>query len=141
VDAVLDVLQALGIGIALGMIAAASGRATSFAVIMGLVLGAIGGFIWAGADDASVPADLIAGAIGGFIAATIVGSVVAGARKRGGDDSGSVAVFITLAAVVVAVLSILFGLLALIPLGALLLLASARRRRAQRKHEGLRILR
>ena len=70
VDGVLDVLQALGIGIALGMLAAAAGRAAAAAAILGVILGAIGGAIWAGVDDASVPADLIAGAIGGLIAAT-----------------------------------------------------------------------
>jgi len=140
-DSAFDVLQALGIGIALGMLVAATGRGGGIALVLGAILGAIGGAIFAGIDDASLPADAIAAALGGLLAAAVIGSIVAGAIRRGGGGTGTTGVLVTLAGAVIGALSVLFAPLVLIPLAALLLLASARRRRAQRKHEGLRVLR
>jgi uncharacterized paraquat-inducible protein A len=70
----------------------------------------------------------------------VVSAVVAGAQARARGAS-SIGIIVAVVALVVAVLSVFvepFGLVALL---ALLWLASARRRRAQRKYEGLRVLR
>jgi hypothetical protein len=141
-DPVFAACQALGIGIAAGALAAAAGldgraRATGtfFAAALGLGLGALS----ASADDESVVLGALAGCLGAGLAGIVIAGVVAGARSRGAG--GSVGPIVALAALVVAGLSILLPPLALAAALGLLWLALARRRRSQRKFEGLRVLR
>ncbi len=71
----------------------------------------------------------------------MVADLVAAARRREGGGAGGIGLIVVVAATVLAGLSILFGPLALIALAGLLWLGAGRRRRSQRKYEGLRILR
>ena len=70
----------------------------------------------------------------------IVNGVVAGALARH-EGASSIGLIVALGALVLAGLSLLWGPIALVALLAIVWLGSARRRRAQRKYEGLRVLR
>jgi hypothetical protein len=101
-----------------------------------------------GADEPAWPAVPV-GALAGALAALVVRDVVAGAARRQGEDPselsagqpGTLTAIVIVAAVLVALLSLLLPPVSLIVLGALAWLATARRRRAGRKYEGLRVLR
>jgi hypothetical protein len=101
-----------------------------------------------GADEAVWPA-LPIGVAGSALAATVGRDVAAGAtrRTRDGVDAvtaqppAGVTALIVLAAAVVALLSLFVPPFALAAAAGLAWLAIARRRREQRKHEGLRVLR
>jgi hypothetical protein len=100
-----------------------------------------------GADEAVWPA-LPTGIIGAGVAAVVARDVAAGAsrRQQGGlgaqpQAAGGVTVIVVLAAVVVAALSLVIEPVSLVVLLALVLLWGSRRRQAERKHEGLRVLR
>lgn len=142
INAFPTICLAIGIGIATGMIAgttglegSARGRMTLLAVVMGLVLGYIGASV---RDGAEVLGAAFAAIAAGFSCAVISG-VIAGATRRGGTAAlGFIAV---VAALLIAVAAILFPYFALIPAAALVWLAIARRKRADRKHAGLRVLR
>ena len=143
-DLFFGICQALGIGIAVGAVCGApgpSGGARNGLIALALVLGALGGGISASADDISIAAGVLAGAAGALLAAVVVSGVVAGAARREGGGAGGIGLMVAMAAIVLAGLSILFGPLALIALAGLLWLGAGRRRRSQRKYEGLRILR
>lgn len=99
-----------------------------------------------GEDEALWPA-LPLGLLGAGLAAIVARDVAAGARRRVGESPepgqapAGVTAIVVLAAVLTAVLSLFlppFSLLALVALGWLWL---TRRRTAERKHEGLRVLR
>jgi hypothetical protein len=66
---------------------------------------------------------------------------VLGASRRAGEAGAGVAGLAIVAAVVLAGLSLLFGPISLVAAVALAWLGRVRRRRASRKHEGLRVLR
>ena len=101
-----------------------------------------------GADEAVWPA-LPVGIAGSALAATVSRDVAAGATRRahGGADpiavqtSTGVTALIVLAAAIVALLSLFVPPFSLVATAALAWLAASRRRREQRKHEGLRVLR
>ncbi len=79
-----------------------------------------------------------------LFAFVVVAGFVAGARRRSSDDRATptaLALPVLFAAIALAGLSLAFGPFALIALAALVYLALARRRRAGRKYEGLRVLR
>ena len=65
---------------------------------------------------------------------------VAGALARH-EGAASIGLIVALGALVLAGLALLWGPLALVALLGVIWLGSARRRRAQRKYEGLRVLR
>ena len=67
--------------------------------------------------------------------------MVHGAGRREGGGTGALGFVVSLAALVVVAISVLLPFLALLVLALLVWLAIARRRRAQRKHAGLRVLR
>jgi hypothetical protein len=143
VDAFLAICQALGIGIAVGSLAGAGGveggargGMTLLAAAVGLGLGALS----ASADDQSLLAGALPGLLGAALACPLISDIVAGAARRGGGGA-PLGLMISIAALIVAGVSILVPPLALLALLALLWLAAARRRRAQRKYEGLRVLR
>jgi hypothetical protein len=99
-----------------------------------------------GADEALWPA-LPVGVIGAGLAAVVARDVAAGAARRqrdqsiGGQASAGVVAIVVLAAIVIAGISLVLKPFSLLALAALLWLWASRRRQAERKHEGLRVLR
>jgi hypothetical protein len=100
-----------------------------------------------GADESVWPA-LPVGVLGAGLAAVVTRDVAAGAarRQQGGlgvqsQAPSGVTVIVVVAAVVVAALSLVVEPVSLVVLVALVLLWGSRRRQAERKHEGLRVLR
>ena len=88
---------------------------------------------------------LIAGALAALLAARLAAEVLAGAAHRAGEegtvDADGLVLLAAGAGMVLAVLSLLVPPVSLLALAALLALGASRRRRADRKHEGLRVLR
>lgn len=140
----LAICQGVGLAIAAGMFAGASGRRDAIGVLLAIAAAAGGAILFAvSMSNRDHPAivGVPLGIIFAVIAYGIVSSVVAGAqaRVRGASSIGMiVAVTSLVLAVITAFVWEPFGLLLLL---GLLWLASARRRRAQQKYEGLRSLR
>ena len=133
----------LGIGIAIGMLAgttgthgSARGRMTLLAAVIGLVLGAL----LAGSADLDTPLGAIFCMIGSVFGCIVISDVISGAARREGSGSGALAFLVSLASLVVVAIAILLPVAALLVLATLVWLAVSRRRRAQRKHAGLRVL-
>ena len=148
----LAICQGLGLAIAAGLIVG-----VVFPPIMptwGAVVGAapIGvlaaGAALNGAGESVWPA-LPVGAIGAGFAAVVSRDVASGAIRRQRDrvtgadvqSPSGVTVIVVVAAVVVAGISLVFEPFSLVVLVALSWVWVSRRRRAERKHEGLRVLR
>jgi hypothetical protein len=148
----LAICQGLGLAIAVGLI-----LGVVFPPIMpgwGAVVGAAplgvlaAGAALNGADEAVWPA-LPVGVIGAGLAAVVARDVASGAARRQQDQltgadrqaSSGVTAIVVLTAVVVAAVSLVFKPFSLLVLVALLWLWISRRRQAERKHEGLRVLR
>jgi hypothetical protein len=147
----LAICQGLGLAIAAGLI-----LGVVFPPIMpawGVVVGAAplgviaAGAALNGANVAVWPA-LPVGVIGAGFAAVVAQDVAAGAarRQQGGlgtetQTSSGVTAIIVVAAIVIAGVSLVLKPFSLLVLIALLWLWVTRRRRAERKHEGLRVLR
>ena len=139
----LAICQGLGLAIAVGLI---------IGVVVPPIMpawGAIAGAALNGADEALWPA-LPVGVIGAGLAAVVTRDVAAGAVRRqdGGlgaqpqaQAPGGVTAIVVLAAVVVAGVSLVLKPFSLLVLVALIWLWFSRRRQAERKHEGLRVLR
>lgn len=134
----------LGIGIAIGMLAGATGthgssrgRMTILAAVIGLVAGAL----LAGSADVSTPIGALFGLVGAAFACVVVSDVVSSAGRREGSGSGALGFLVSLAALVVVAIAILVSPASLLVLAVLAWLGISRRRRAQRKHAGLRVLR
>ncbi len=134
----------LGIGIAIGMLAgttgthgSARGRMTILAGVIGLVVG----FLLAGSADVNSAAGALFGLLGAVVACLIVSDVVSSAGRREGSGSGALGFLVSLAALIVVAVAILVSPAVLLVLAALVWLGISRRRRAQRKHAGLRVLR
>jgi hypothetical protein len=135
--------QGIGLAVAAGTFAGASGRRGTVGVMLAVPASIGGGVLFAislsNRDHPAWPGVPL-GIIIALLAFGVVSAVVAGAQARARGAS-SIGIIVAVVALVVAVLSVFvepFGLVALL---ALLWLASARRRRAQRKYEGLRVLR
>src|SRR4051812_36626940 len=148
----LAICQGLGLAIAAGLI-----LGVVFPPIMpawGAVAGAAplgvlaAGAALNGADEALWPAVPV-GILGAGLAAIVTRDVASGAIRRQRDRGtgaelqapSGVTVIVVLAAVVVAGVSLVVEPFSLVALVALTLLWASRRRRAERKHEGLRVLR
>jgi len=134
----------LGIGIAIGMLAgttgthgSARGRMTILAGVIALVAGAL----LAGTADASTVAGALFCMAGAVFACLIVSDVVSGAGRREGSGSGALGFLVSLVALVVVAIALLLEPAVLLVVAALAWLGISRRRRAQRKHAGLRVLR
>ncbi|HEX7294046.1 MAG TPA: hypothetical protein VF259_05845 [Solirubrobacterales bacterium] len=134
----------LGIGLAIGMLAgttgthgAARGRMTLLAAVIGLAIGAL----LAGTADLELVISAIFCMLGAVAACVVVSEVVGAAGRREGSGTGALAFLVSLAALVVLAIAILFSPLALLVLAALIWVGVSRHRRAQRKHAGLRVLR
>ena len=149
----LAICQGLGLAIAVGLIIGvvvppimpAWGAVAGAAPLGVLAAGAA----LHGADVAVWPA-LPVGVIGAGLAAVVTRDVVSGAvrRQQGGgpvepqaQSPGGVIALVVLVAAVIAGVSIVLGPFSLLVLVALLWLWISRRRQAERKHEGLRVLR
>jgi hypothetical protein len=91
------------------------------------------------ADHSAWPGWLV-GAPLAVITFGVVNGVVAGAQARH-EGASSIGVIVALGALVLAGLSLFVEPVALVALLAIVWLGWARRRRAQRKYEGLRVLR
>jgi hypothetical protein len=151
VDA-LAICQGLGLAIAAGLIigAVVPPIMPTWGVVAGAApLGIIAcGAALSGEDEALWPA-LPVGLLGAGLAATVSRDVAAGAarRQRGspGDAAAQAPIGVTalvvVSAAVVAALSLVAPPFSLVVLLALAWLSLARRRREERKHEGLRVLR
>ncbi|HET7485095.1 MAG TPA: hypothetical protein VFJ64_06920 [Solirubrobacterales bacterium] len=134
----------LGLGIAIGMLAgttgthgSARGRMTLLAGVIGLVVG----FLLSGSADLSGPVGAIVCLAGAVFACLIVSDVVGSAGKREGSGSGALGFLVSLVALVVVAITLLIKPAVLLVVAALAWLGISRRRRAQRKHAGLRVLR
>lgn len=134
----------LGIGIAIGMLAgttgthgSARGRMTILAGVIALVIG----FLLAGSADVSSVAGAFFCLAGAVVACLIVSDVVSSAGRREGSGAGALGFLVSLAALVVVAIAILISPATLLILAVLVWLGISRRRRAQRKHAGLRVLR
>lgn len=134
----------LGIGIAIGMLAgttgthgSARGRMTILAGVIALVIGAL----LAGTADVSTVAGALSCLIGAVFACLVVSDVVGSAGRREGSAGGALAFIVSVAALFVVAIAILISPATLVVIAALAWLGISRRRRAQRKHAGLRVLR
>jgi hypothetical protein len=142
-DLFLATCQGIGLAVAAGTFGGASGRRG----IVGYLLAAaaaIGGGILFGASLATADHPTWPGwAAGAALAALtfgIVNGVVAGAQARH-EGASAIGMIVALVALVLAALSLFVEPVGLVALLAILWLGSARRRSAQRKYEGLRVLR
>lgn len=134
----------LGIGVAIGMLAGATGthgsargRMTLLAAVIALAVGAL----LAGPADVDMVPGAIFCLLGALVACLVVSDVVWGAGRREGTGSGALGFLVSLAALVVVAISVLVAPLALLVLAGLIWLGASRHRRARRKHAGLRVLR
>jgi hypothetical protein len=134
----------LGIGIAIGMLAgttgthgSARGRMTILAGVIAIVVG----FLLAGTADVGAAAGAFFCLIGAVFACLIVSDVVSSAGRREGSGAGALGFLVSLAALVIVAIAILISPATLFVVVALGWLGISRRRRAQRKHAGLRVLR
>jgi hypothetical protein len=134
----------LGIGLAIGMLAgttgthgSARGRMTILAGVIALVVG----FLLAGTADVSAPVGALFCLVGAVVACLIVSDVVSSAGRREGSGAGALGFLVSLATLIVLAIAILISPATLLVVAALAWLGISRRRRAQRKHAGLRVLR
>ncbi|HKH22225.1 MAG TPA: hypothetical protein VKA88_01275 [Solirubrobacterales bacterium] len=148
----LAVCQGLGLAIAAGLILGVvfPPIMPTWGVLAGVApLGILAaGAALNGADEALWPA-IPVGLIGAGFAAAVMRDVASGAVRRQRDQltgtdvqaPSGVIVIVVMAAAVIGVVSLVLSPFSLVVLAALAWLAISRRQRAQRKHEGLRVLR
>ena len=148
----LAICQGLGLAIAVGLILGVvlpPIMPTWGAVVGAAPLGVLAaGAAMNGADEALWPA-LPVGVIGAGLAAVVTRDIASGAIRRQRDRvtgadvqaPSGVTVIVVLAAVIIAGVSLVLEPFSLLALAALLALWASRRRHAERKHEGLRVLR
>ncbi len=133
---------AAGIGIAIGMMAGTTGlegSARGRMAVLSAVIGLVFGYFLTSFLDGTTIIGAIGTAFFAAFACAVVSGVIAGATRRGG--SAALAFLTVLAAVVIAAVTILFPPFGILPAAGLVWLAIGRRRRANRKHAGLRVLR
>jgi hypothetical protein len=131
-------LTDLGIGFAIGMLAGTtgtSGGARGRMVLLAAIVGLVAGFLLDGVLGGVVAA------AGGAISCLVISDLVFGASRREGSGGGALGFIVALAALVVLAMALLFSWLIILVAIALVWLGVSRRRRAQRKHAGLRVLR
>ena len=118
-----------------GLEGSARGRMTILAGIIGAVLGYLG----ASVKDGSVVIGILFGAISAGLVCAVVSDVIAGAQRRGG--TAALSVITVFVALVIAVICVIVPVFAILPTAFLAFLAWRRRKQADRKHAGLRVLR
>ncbi len=135
--------QGIGLAVATGTFGGASGRRGAIGILLAAVAAIGGGILFAislsNRDHPAWPGVPL-GILIALFAFGVVSAVVAGAQARARGAS-SIGLIVAVIALVVAALSVLVEPVGLVAFAVLLWLASARRRRAQRKYEGLRVLR
>ena len=135
--------QGLGLALAAGIFAGASGRRGAIGVAL-LVAAVIGGAALFGLsltkEDHPAWPGFIPGALFAWLAFAVTRDVVAGAAGRE-DTGGTTGAIVAVAALALAGLSLVVSPISLLVLASLAWLALARRQRADRKYEGLRTLR
>jgi hypothetical protein len=154
-DLFLATCQGIGLALAVGAVAGAITGAVSardeagapsavlaLLVGVGLVAGAaLFGASLAGEDHPAWPGWAL-GALVALLAFSVISGIVRGAATRAqGASAGAQVGYVTIAAAILVALSLFLAPVALVALVALVWLAVARRRRAGRKYEGLRVLR
>jgi hypothetical protein len=143
VDLFLATCQGIGLALAAGTFGGASGRRGMIGFLLAAAAAIGGGIMFgaslAAADHPAWPGWLI-GAVIAVATFGIVNGVVAGALARH-EGASSIGLMVALAALVLGAVSLFVEPVALVALVAVIWLGSARRRRAQRKYEGLRVLR
>ena len=136
--------QGIGLAVAAGTFAGASGRRGSIGALVAIPAAIGGGILFAvslsNRDHPAWPGVPL-GILIALLAFGVVSAVVAGAQTRARGGASSIGLIVAGAAIVIAVLSVFLEPFGLVAFAALVWLASARHRRAQRKHEGLRVLR
>jgi hypothetical protein len=153
-DLFLATCEGIGLALAAGGLAGAVAGAVAarddagppagvLAVLAGL--GLVGGAILFGAalsseDHPAWPGWPI-GALVALLAFAVISGVVRGAARRAQGAAGVQVSYVLIAMAILAGLSLFVSPVALVALLAVAWLAVARRRRADRKHEGLRVLR
>jgi hypothetical protein len=142
-DYFLAICQALGFALAIGaFLGAVAGRSSPRVLwVMASIAGAAAGAASMSIDDEGFIGGVIVGAFAAPLAALVAGALVAGASRRSEGGAGPLALIVAVVALAVAGLCLLISPIALLALAGVLWLAAARRRRAGRKYEGLRILR
>jgi hypothetical protein len=133
-----SVLTEFGIGIAIGMLAGTTGThgsALGRMILLAAVIGLAIGFVLAGVVGA------LCSMLGAVFACLVISDLVAGASRREGSRASALGFLVALVALVVVALAALVPLAIIVVIAALLWLGISRRRRAQRKHAGLRVLR
>lgn len=147
----LSLCQGLGVAIAVGLVIGVvlppsmpTWGVLAGAAALGIVVCA---FIFNGEDEPIWPA-FVVGPLGAGLAAVVARDVAAGAgrrARRGTEIEASaplgVTALVVLAAVVVGVTGLVAPLFSLVAFTALAWIWLMRRRRAEQKHEGLRVLR
>jgi hypothetical protein len=134
----------LGIGIAIGMLAGTTGThgsARGRMTILAGVIAVVVGFLLAGTADVSSLVGAFFCLLGAFFACLVASDVVSSASRREGGGAGALGFLVSLAALIVVAVAILISPATLLVVAALAWLGASRRRRAQRKHAGLRVLR
>jgi hypothetical protein len=150
-DLFVEGCQGMGLALAVGSIGGTLAGARSsegpltpaVAVAVAVAGAALFGWSLTQADHPAWPGWPV-GAAFALFAFFVIAGFVAGARRRSSDDSATataLALPVLLAGMVLAGLALVLGPIALLALLALAYLAIARRRRAGRKYEGLRVLR
>jgi chromate transport protein ChrA len=104
-------------------------------VLLAAIVGLVAGFL----VDSLLGA--ILAAVGGAFACLVISDLVFGASRREGSGAGALGFIVALAALIVLAMALLFSWLIILVAIALVWLGVSRRRRAQRKHAGLRVLR
>jgi hypothetical protein len=133
-----DLLENLGIGIAIGMLAGTAGThgsARGRMTILAAVIGLAAGFLMDGIVGALVTA------VGAALGCIVISDLVYGASRREGSGGGALAFIVAVAALIVVAIALLEPVVVIVVALALIWLGIARHRRAQRKHAGLRVLR
>jgi chromate transport protein ChrA len=142
-DLFLATCQGIGLALAAGTFGGASGRRGVIGFVLAAIAAIAGGLLFgaslASADHPAWPGWPVGAAIA-VVAFGIVNGVVAGAQARH-EGASSVGIIVALVALVLAAVSLFLEPVSLVAVLALGWLGSARRRRAQRKYEGLRVLR
>jgi chromate transport protein ChrA len=109
--------------------------------ILAGVIAIVVGFLLAGSADVSSVAGAFFCLVGAISACLVVSDVVSSAGRREGSGAGALGFLVSLAALIVVAVAILISPAVLLVVAALAWLGISRRRRAQRKHAGLRVLR
>jgi hypothetical protein len=150
-DLFLATCQGIGLALAVGAVAGAlagtrgevGGGVAAALVAVALIAG---GFLFGdslSSEDHPAwpgwPIGALVALLGFFVAQGIVAG--AAARARGGGSAVTLAAYVIAAAAILAVLSLFVSPVALVAFVGVASLAVGRRRRAGRKHEGLRVLR